>query len=70
MNKFYHSKNVVLGLEKPLLGEKSAREEVFRGLKERFLSGKTQIFFKKSVHKGLNYICEFFLLRSEHYKCV
>ena len=50
----------VLGFEKPLLGEKSAREKVFRGLKQRFLSNKTQFFFKKSVHKGLNYICEFF----------
>ena len=37
----YHSKNVVLGLEKPLLGEKSARKEVFRGLKQHVLSDKT-----------------------------
>ena len=55
----YHSKNIVLGFEKPLLGEKSAQEEVFRGLKQRYLSGMTQFFFKKSVHKGLNYIYEF-----------
>ena len=30
-------------------------------LKQHYLSGMTQIFFRKSVHKGLNYICEFFL---------
>ena len=59
-NRSYYSKNVVLGLDKPLLGEKSAQEEVFRGLKERFLSGKTKFFFKKFVHIGLNYICEVF----------
>ena len=40
-------KNVVLGLEKPFLGKKLAQEEVFRGLKQRFLSGKAQIFFQK-----------------------
>ena len=56
----YHSKNGVLDLENPLHGEKSGREEVFRGLKQRFLSNKSQIFWKKSVYKGLNYICEFF----------
>ena len=56
----YHSKNFVLDLEKPLLVEKSAREEVFRGLKQCFLSGKTQIFFKKAVNKELNYIWKFF----------
>ena len=33
---------------------------ILQGLKQCFLSDKTQIFFKKSVHKGLNYICEFF----------
>ena len=53
-------KNVVLGPEKLLLGPIFRRLEVFWGLKQRFLSDKTQIFFKKSVHKGLNYICEFF----------
>ena len=56
----YHSKNVVLGLEKPLFGEKSAREAFIECLKYRFLSDKTLIFFKKAVHNGLNYICEFF----------
>ena len=50
----YHSKNIVLGLKKPLL------EKRYRGLKQSYLSGMTQIFFKKSVHKVLNYICEFF----------
>ena len=45
MNSFFEKnlglftqKNVVLGLEKPLHGKKSAREEVFWGLKQRFLS--------------------------------
>ena len=56
----YLSINIVFGLKKPLLGEKSDRKEVFRGLKQCYLSGMTQFFFKKSVHKGLNYICEFF----------
>ena len=55
-----HSKNVVLGLKKPFPSKKSAREDVFWGLKQHYLSGMTQIFFKKSVHKGLNHICEFF----------
>ena len=50
----YNSKNVVFGPEKPLFGPIFRREEVFRGLKQRFLNEKTQIFFKKAVHKGLN----------------
>ena len=55
------TKNVVLGLGKPLLGEKSAREAFFEGLKYSFFSNKTLIFsFKKAVHKGLNSICKFF----------
>ena len=48
----YHSKNVVIGLKKPLLGEKSARKEVFRGLKQRYLSGMTQFFSKSLFIKG------------------
>ena len=48
----YHSKNVVLGLEKPLFGEKSAQEAFFEGLKYRFLSDKTLIFSKKLFIMG------------------
>ena len=40
----HHSKNVVLGLKKPFLGPFFRREEVFRGLKQGFVSDKTQIF--------------------------
>ena len=64
---FFLKKSRVLSLkkrcfrpQKTFSWQKLAQEEVFRGLKQRFLSGKTQIFFKKSVHKGLNYICELF----------
>ena len=44
----YHSKNFVLGLEEPLLGEKSAWDAFFEGLNYDFFSDKTLIFFKKS----------------------
>ena len=41
----YHSKSQVLGLQKPNLDWKSAREAFFKGLKVNFLSDKTPIFF-------------------------
>ena len=62
----YHSKNVLLGLEKFLFGPIFRREEVFRGLKQHFLSDKTQFFFKKSVLKGETITVNFFF-KSEHY---